>query len=484
MLKKLTAWISIAVIVSLMPLCNPAIQSKIAFQSDHGFEFQNPYENNLTMHEGVITALIDNSISSYFIYQGEPMGFEYELLKLFANDHNLELKIEIAKDTDSILKRLAAGEADIAAANLTISEDKMRYADFTQPFMRTRQVLIQRLPENAHQMKLDEIRNQLIHDPLDLDGKTIYVHPNTSFERRLRNFVKETGTQINIEIIDNEISTDELIEWVSEGLIDYTIADENRARIHKHYYKNLHIDTYMSLSQPLAWAVNKNASQLKQVIDKWLLHRKGTLEYNMLISKYFKANQIPQALRNNQEYIKQGRISPYDELIKKHAQYHKIDWKLVAAVINQESAFDHKAISPFGAQGLMQVLPSTANLHKVDTTKLYDPEVNIEVGTLHLKKLKDLWMTELSDSLQAVKFALASYNVGLGHVLDARRLAIKYGFDDTIWEGQVENMIMRKSDPKYFNDPEVKHGYCRGSEPVHYVNNILNKFDLYAKFTD
>jgi membrane-bound lytic murein transglycosylase F len=484
MLKKLTAWISIAVIVSLMPLCNPAIQSKMVVQSDQGYAYQNPYENSLTKQEGVITALIDNSISSYFIYQGEPMGFEYELLKLFANDQGLELKIEIAKDTDSILKRLAAGEADIAAANLTISEDKMKYANFTQPFMRTRQVLIQRLPENHHQIKENEIRNQIIQDPLDLDGKTIYVHPNTSFERRLRNFVKETSTQINIERIDNSISTDELIEWVSEGLIDYTVADENRARIHKHYYKNLHIETYMSLSQPLAWAVNKNANQLKQVIDKWLIQRKGTLEYNMLFSKYFKANQVPLALRNNQQYIKKGQISPYDELIKKYAHRHSIDWKLVAALINQESAFDHKAISPFGAQGLMQVLPTTASLHKVDTTKLYDPEVNINVGTLHFKKLHDLWITELSDSLQAVKFALASYNVGLGHVLDARRLANKFGYDETKWEGQVENMILRKSDPKYFNDPQVKHGYCRGSEPVHYVNNIMNKYDLYAKFTE
>ncbi|MGF1636561.1 MAG: transglycosylase SLT domain-containing protein [Cyclobacteriaceae bacterium] len=484
MLKKVFAWVSVVLIVSVLPLCNPAIQSQTSREEAQP-AIKNLYaDGNLTIQEGMLTALLDNSLSSYFIYRGEPMGFEYELLKLFADDHGLKLKIEIVQDVDNILTYLAEGKGDIAAANLTIMEERTRHAAFSAPIMRTRQVLVQRMPENARKMTMDQIKKEMILDPLDLEGLSVHVTPNSSYFSRLSNFASETNTQIDIVEVDSNVTTDDLIAWVAEGKIDYTIADENRALLHKHYYNNLYIETPVSLSQPIAWAIHKDATDLQAQINIWLENRKGSLEFNSLVNKYFSTGFMPLALRKNQDIIKSGTISQYDDLIKKYAAEIGWDWRLLAALINQESQFNASASSNFGAMGLMQLLPNTAVMFGVDSTSLNDPESNIRAGIGFLKRLEQIWQNNLTDSLEVLKFTLASYNAGTGHVIDARRLAEKHGLNQTIWNENVENMLLRKSEPDFFNDPVVKYGYCRGAEPVHYVENILKKYELYAKFTE
>ncbi len=457
-------------------------EQKVKNQADSETTNQRDTVSN-TLQDGVLTALVDNSITSYFIYKGRPFGFEYEMLKLFTQEHNLQLRIKIIYDVDHILDSLAAGRGDVVAANLTISKSRSKKVAFTKPLFRTRQILVQRLPENAQKMTKDEIKDHLITDRLDMAGKTIYVRPNTSYNQRLQNFIDETNTNIKINEVSGDVVTEKLIEMVSDGEIDYTISDENKAKINAAYYDNIDISTPMSLSEPIGWAVNKHATTLLDTLNEWIDKRRGSLEYNIVKNKYFNIDsRTERTISKNYEIVKSGRISKYDELIKKYATKLHWDWKLLSAQVYKESRFNPDARSWQGAVGLMQVLPTTAKQYGVSATELSVPDYNLKAGTSYLGYLEKHWMNESLDSVQVIKFTLASYNVGLGHVEDAQKLAQKYGYDQNIWDGNVEEMILNKSIPKYYEDPIVQYGYCRGKEPVDYVEDILKKYILYTEF--
>ena len=172
-----------------------------------------------------------------------------------------------------------------------------------------------------------------------------------------------------------------------------------------------------------------------------------------------------------------------DILLKNYAETIDWDWRLLAALINKESKFNPYVESPFGAIGLMQVLPTTAERFGVSKEELKIPEKNLQAGTRFLGWLEKYWDRKLTDSTDEIKFILASYNAGLGHVIDARNLADKYGANPDSWE-DVSFYLLKKSERKYYTDPVVKSGYCRGLEPVNYVIKILEYYQLYFNFTD
>lgn len=175
-----------------------------------------------------------------------------------------------------------------------------------------------------------------------------------------------------------------------------------------------------------------------------------------------------------------GEISPYDQFFKLYGEQFDIDWRLLAAVAYQESKFNPLAESPFGARGLMQLMPNTANRFGVSFENIHDPQANIMAATRFLRHLFDYWTEKLGEeSTEIYAFVLASYNAGLGHVIDARNLAEKHGFDDCVWKDNVETMLLKKSMPKYYTDEVVKHGYVRGHEPVRYVSSVMSFYSQY-----
>ena len=438
-----------------------------------------------TINDGVLTVLMDNSLTSYFIFRGEPMGFEYEMLQLFADENDLKLDVKITYDVENILDSLIAGKGDLVAANLTISEDRLARVAFSDPLFRTRQVLVQRLPDNRQKMTRDDIEKSLIRDRLDLAGKKITVRKNSSYELILQNLVRETGLEISIEYAPGDAVTEQLIEMVSNKEIDYTICDLNKAEIFNAYYDNLDIETPMSLSQPIAWAMNKGSQELQESINSWIDKRAGSLEFNMINNRYFDLNKRKKRLIVKEyDYVKDGKISDYDVLIKKYASELNWDWRLLTAQIYKESRFDANTKSWRGAVGLMQMMPKTAKSYGIEPKQLVNPEINIQGGVKHLKMLEDRWKEEITDSLEILKFTLGSYNVGHGHVEDAIRLAEKYDLNPSVWDDNVAQMLLNKSIPKYYKDPVVMYGYCRGKEPVDYVKTIFNNYELYRQFTD
>lgn len=170
-----------------------------------------------------------------------------------------------------------------------------------------------------------------------------------------------------------------------------------------------------------------------------------------------------------------GVVSLYDELVKKEALHAGWDWRLISAVMYRESGFDPLAISFSGASGLMQLMPETAESFGVDD--IFDPEQNIRAGIALLSWLNDQFRPGITNDRERLKFVLASYNVGLGHVRDAQRLAEKFGKDPLKWDDHVEFFLLNKSESKYYSDEVVRWGFCQGSEPCYFVKSVLVNYD-------
>lgn len=404
------------------------------------------------------------------------MGFEYDLLERFADHLEVELSIQIVEDMDHVMDSLNAGQGDMIAANFTVTQRRKNKVMYLDPILETRQVLVQRMPEEWWTMTRDKLDKLLIRDVSGLVGKTIHVRKETSFYTRLLNIMDEIGGIIDVEFA-GDIGTEKLIEMVSTGEIDYTMADENIAILNKGYYPNIDIRTPMSFNQRIAWATRKNNSELLAAFNTWFESFRKTEEFAMIHLKYFKARtKHRERVLSEYSSLKGDKISPYDQIMKKEAERLNWDWKLLAAMIYQESHFIPDAEAWTGASGLMQLIPATASRFGADS--LQDPNQNIHAGVSFLKTLKDYWNEHLPDSIERTDFILASYNVGLGHVLDAQRLAEKHGSDKFQWD-DVAMYLELKSQPQYYKDDVVKHGYCRGREPVNYVREINSLWEHY-----
>lgn len=428
---------------------------------------------------GELRAITIYSATSYFIYKGKPMGYEYELLKHLADYMDLKLKIVVAKDINKIFDLLNSGKGDIAAAGLTITKERNKKVDFTEYHNTIRQVLVQRKPPNWRRMKKHEIDEMLIRNPIELIGEKVHVRKASSYYPRLKNLSEEIGGDIKIIEVPGNVTTEKIIKQVADGKIDYTVADENIALINEAYYPILDVETPVSFPQRIAWAVRKSSPKLLVVVNRWINEMKKEVDYYVIYNKYFK-NQRAYRERLESEYfsISGGNISGFDDIIKQYADTLGWDWRLLASQVYQESRFNPKAKSWAGAVGLMQMLPETAR--EYGAKNLYNTRENLKAGAKYLKWLLNYW-EDIDDETERIKFAMASYNCGFGHIEDAQKLAEKYDGESDKWTGQVNRYILKLSEKKYFNDEVVQYGYCRGEEPYNYVREIFERYEHYKR---
>lgn len=426
---------------------------------------------------GRIVALLDNNSFSYFLHKGKPMGFEYELLSLLAKELEVELEIKIVQDIQKMYQMLNTGEGDIIAHNLTVTRSRQEIVTFTHPLLLTKQVLVQRKPENWRQMKIHDIKKSLVQNSLGLIGKEVVVRKNSSFSKRLKNLSDEIGGEIIVREASGEVETEELILQVVSGEINFTVADKNIAQILANEISDIDISLELSSSQKIAWAVRKNAPSLLTRANKFLHEIKKQPTFNVLYTKYFESG--PKRFSKEIKNADENEISLYDDILKQFADSLQWDWKLLASMAYQESRFNPSAESWVGARGLMQIMPTTASRYGLRGDGLENPKKNLDVAIKYLQGLDKMWTKTIKDSTQRKKFVLASYNAGPGHVIDARNLAKKYGYNPVIWDNNVELMLLKKSNKKYYLDPIVKHGYCRCYEPYSYVKDIFRRYNVY-----
>ena len=428
------------------------------------------------LKENKLTILAENSATSYFIYRGHKMGLEYEILNEFAKEIGVKLEIKVVKDLDNIIDRLNNGDGDIIACNYTVTKERKNKIDFSKPIMRTSQVLVQRKPEGWEKTRKSVWEKEIIRDPAQLSRKTIHVWRNSSYYDRLVNLQNELGDTIILKPLDGNIIPEDVIEMVSKGFIDYTVVDENVATINRRYYPNIDAELELSVKQRIAFGVRKQSPLLRKRLDAWLDDFMKTSTFNYIKYKYL--NNSTYASRSKSEYssIKGSKISPFDKTIKEVSNRYGWDYRLIAALIYQESKFQLSQESWAGAYGLMQFMPTVGPTFGVYPDS--PPAVQIDGGIRKIIKNYREWES-IPDTLQRVKFAFGTYNAGIGHVLDAQRLAKKYGKDPLVWDGNVEVYIKNLSNPKYYHDPVCYYGYMRGSETFNYVRSIFIRYTEY-----
>jgi membrane-bound lytic murein transglycosylase F len=431
---------------------------------------------------GILNVVTTYSSTSYFLYRGQPMGYEYDLLKRFAKHLDVELHLQVTNDIDSMFEMLNSGKVDLIAHGLTITGKRKEQVQFSDYLYLSHQVLVQKKPDNWRKLSWSKLQHYLIHDAIELIGDTVSVMENTSYFSRLKNLSEEIGGTIYIDTIREDISSDKIIEMVAQGKIKYTIADKNIASINASYYPELDIRVPISFSQRMAWAVRPESDSLRTALNEWISEMKKGVAYYAIYNKYFK-NERGYRQRENSEYfsLNDNKISEFDDLLRQHADSLQMDWRLLASLVYQESKFNPNTESWAGAKGLMQIMPTTAKHFGI--TDITDPEQNLKAGTGLLKLLWNRF-EDVQDSTQRIMFTLASYNCGYGHVLDAKTLAKAEGYNPLIWEGETEKAMMKLSYPENYNKPNIKYGYVRGVETVNFVDQILTRYEHYCQLVE
>ena len=417
---------------------------------------------------GELVVLTLYSSTSYFIYRGQEMGFQYELSDQFAKSLGLKLRVEVAKDVHELIQKLQSGDGDMIAYNLPITKELKDSITYCGEEVITHQVIVQQ----------GNGKNKPLTDVTELIGKDIYVKPGKYYDR-LVNLNNELGGGINIhEVTGDSVTIEDLITQVAQGKIPYAVADNDVAKLNKTYYPNLNIDLSISFDQRSSWAVRKNTPELAAAANKWHNENSTSPAYTASMKRYFEnAKIMPHSPILS---LKEGKISHFDELFKKYAKEINWDWRMLASLAYTESNFDTTAVSWAGAKGLMQLMPATARAMGVPKGKEQNPEANIKAAIKYIT-LTDRSFSMISDKNERLNFILASYNAGLGHIYDAMALAEKYGKNKLVWKDNVDKFILLKSNEEYFTDPVCKNGYFRGIETYNFVREVTSRFENYKK---
>jgi membrane-bound lytic murein transglycosylase F len=459
-----------------------------------------------------LTAIAAYNSTTYFIYRGEPMGYEYELLREFAKDHGIALKLIVVQSRDSMFTMLRNGKVDLVANRLVPIPEDSGVVSYTHALYLVPPVVVQRkdppavaaakLPKPADTLLKEgpkrggpvpatslgsidpsvapaKVNVRLVQRPADLAGKRVTVPQDSPFRSTL--FELSDTISGDIRVVELDSSSEALIRAVSKGTVDYTVAQGNLAQLQGEYFKNLLIRPVIGDSKKVAWAVRRNDRSLLDTLNAWITDEKrGGALFERMYQKYFVDSRAYLA-RVASRYLtsETGTLSAYDPLLREYAPQLGWDWRLLGSQMYQESRFKPNARSWAGAVGLLQLMPSTARQMGIRNPR--NPEQNVRGGVKYLRWLDNRWKTNVTDPKERLKFVLASYNAGSGHVEDAQRLAAKHGDDPKKWD-DVSYWLLHLSESEYYTDPVVEFGFCRGLEPVTYVSLILDRFAHYRQF--
>ena len=402
-----------------------------------------------------------NNAMTYFIHRGRQVGFEYELIKEFADRHDLRLDIVIPDSHAGLLAYLNEGKGDVVAAAMTITAERRAQAAFTRPYNEVEELVVVRADEDS------------IAGLADLAGRTVHVRPSSSFYTTLT-ALADSIEGLQIAPLPDSLETEDILASVEEGRYDITLCDSNLLDVELAYGRQLKA-AFSIKPTALGWAVRPDNPALLAALNQYVQEEKGGLFFNVVKQRYFKNKRTIAKAKDSLRVDLSGRLSPYDELVKKYARQYGQDWRLITAQMYQESKFNPQATSWVGARGLMQIMPVTGR--ELGFTDLHDPEENIHAGVKYMAQLVDRFDPKIPLD-ERMRFALASYNVGYGHVLDARRLARENGWNPDQWFGHVERAMKLLAKPAYYQ--RARYGFCRGGQPVHYVSNVQSFYDAYV----
>lgn len=413
--------------------------------------FTNHHDLRSIQKKKKLIVLFEKSKTSFFKNDGKKMGFEYELLKAFSKEIKVDLVIKLINYTTDIERELIENKCDMVACSYTITKKRKERIGFTMPYIKTPQVLIQRLPSK-------DTLVQYIKDLNELKDKVIHVRLKSSYSERLQNLSNEIGEPIRIKDIDRWITPEECMKQVEDGVFDYTVVDRHIAVANNSYFKKLDHSLVLGINQNIAFGIRKDAENLKEKFDEWLKVYMQHPHFKYLKNNYFSGKTISTKPFESQFKMKYGKISPYDHFFQNNAKKYNVEWELLAAIIQHESKFIPNLIGAGGAFGLMQFMPSTGRKYGVSAAS--SPEEQIEAGALKLSK-DWVYYSEIKDENQRIKFILAAYNGGSGKLATARKSALNKGLNPNLWEDNVELMMRSRKVGNYVKSVYSKYLYYK-----------------------
>lgn len=408
---------------------------------------------------GELHVLTRNSGTTYYEGPQGPTGLEYELMQRFAERLGVKLKIQVPENLNSIIEKVSEGDAHFAAAGLTVTDDRKKLVRFAPAY----QTITQQVVYNAESRRPRNVSQ--------LDG-ALEVVANSSHVEQLRT-LKTKYSQLNWNE-NREADSTELLTLVAENLIDYTVADSNEVAYNRRYYPKLRVAFDITKPQQLAWAFPK--SDDTSLYDEAVAFFKDISE----------SGELESLLKNNYQHIRnydyagthsylaqiRRRLPTYREMFHIAADEYNLDWRLLAALSYQESHWRPKAVSHTGVRGMMMLTKNTADQLGIEDRT--DPYQSIMGGAQYLRSLIDKVPDTFSEQ-DRTWIAVAAYNVGYGHIMDARRIARKRGDNPDKWV-DIKATLPLLSKRKWYKN--TRYGYARGWEPVRYVENIRSYYDI------
>jgi membrane-bound lytic murein transglycosylase F len=408
---------------------------------------------------GELRVLTRNSATTYYLGPHGPTGPEYDLVRAFAEYLGVEVKLIVEDNLQEILRKIAKGDANIAAAGLTVTEDRQKSIRFAPPYQTITQQVVYRQG------------NKKPRSIAELDDGFLEVLANSSHAERLTELKKEYPGLSWMETDD--MSSSELISLVVEQVIDYTVADSNDVALMRRYHPEVRVAFNISEQQNLAWAMPKSDDQsLYQAAVDFFDSIKESGELKAILARHYGyiRNYDYAGTPTYMRHI-QLRLPTYQDQFQAAANANDLDWRLLAAVAYQESHWNPLAVSPTGVRGIMMLTKVTAE--QLGVEERTDPVESIEGGARYLRTLFDKF-GDLPEP-NRTWLALAAYNVGFGHVKDAQWLTEQSGGDPTQWTDVKQRLPLLRQRKWY---SQTKYGYARGDEPVRYVENIRSYYDI------
>lgn len=409
-----------------------------------------------------ITVITANNAHCYYNYRDENMGFEYELAKAFADYLVVDLHV-ITPGWDMLFDSLNHRWGDFAAASITLTPERKEQVNFSDKYLTVQQHII------VHQ------KTRGVASIGDLAGKTVHVRSGTSYQQRIE-ALKKKGLNVDL-VLHNNVPTEELIRQVAKREIEITVADTNVALLNRRYYPNIRMAFPITDGQSIAWAVRKQDRHLLREINKFFQQISQNGTFNRLYEKYYSTVDAFDYvdLKTYRQRLA-SRLPQYEDVVRREAAKYGFDWRLIAALMYQESHFDPRARSHTGVRGLMQLTRHTAE--EMNVSNRLDPEQSIRGGVQYLDKIYQLF--DDIPGQDRIWFTLAGYNVGYGHVRDAQIIASRKGLNPNKWSSLKKTLPLLRFQRHYKN---TRHGYARGTEPVRYIRRIRTYYDILIRLS-
>lgn len=413
-------------------------------------------------HAGELVVITVNSPTTYYEGADQQVGLEYDMTKAFADYLGVEHRLVVVKQFADVLPTLAAGKADLAAAGITITVDRKRQFRFSLPYQYIYQQLVYR----------DTGRRP--RDVKDLQSRDIAVVAGTTYVERLQQLQQQFPRLEWAETRSQDVG--ELLEMVWEGLLEYTVADSHIVTLQRQHYPELRVAFNVSDRESLAWAFRRDEDEsLYHEANLFMKRIRRNGELKILLDRYYGATESNPINMSIYRLRIHNRLPNYQVWFEEAAKKYELDWRLLAAMGYQESFWNPKSVSPTGVRGIMMLTKATAK--HVDVRNRLDPEQSIKGGARYLRELYDR-MPEGTVGPDRMWMALAAYNIGFHHLMDARKIVLTQGGDPNKWI-EVEQRLPLLAQPHWYKN--LKYGYARGWEPVQYINRIRSYYDVLQK---